>query len=84
MMSNCDKAQLEPAKEKFWPASLEKMLEADYKFVRTDFCTSCKKAIELWITPKGKWAPFVVDGQNLRTSHFADCKFAKSHRRRKG
>lgn len=66
-----------------WPATLEAMLEAGYEFRETTFCKTCRKAIELWTTPAGKWAPFVVDGKNLRTSHFADCKDAKKHRRKR-
>jgi hypothetical protein len=66
-----------------WPATRDSMLDAGYAFLKTDFCRSCQKAVEFWLTPKGHRAPFVVDGNNLRTSHFADCPQAAEHRRKK-
>lgn len=56
-----------------FPATLDELRAAGYRFQEHSRCRGCKAVIEWWITPAGKKMPMdVTDGGKVET-HFATC-----------
>lgn len=64
-----------------FPATIEEMKAAGYKFDNDSHCRGCGEKIEWWITPRNKKMPMDVDADGNCESHWATCSAAKDFRK---
>jgi hypothetical protein len=65
-----------------FPATVEELRTAGYKYDRYSYCSGCGALIEWWTTPRGKKMPMdVTDSGGKVQSHFATCPKAAQFRK---
>jgi hypothetical protein len=65
-----------------FPETITELAAAGYRFDKDGHCRGCRKAVEWWITPRGKRMPMDVHADGSCESHFATCPKAQDFRKK--